>query len=128
VSAKLAALEMLVTPSTVSVIANEVLAALGTIEILPPDGPITVFIWGPKRVVPVAVKELSVTEEAHDVNLDPIRARVSLGMRVLTYADLSPTHPGYALSLAHQVAKEVLSRRAAVGALDGVLGGDVRIL
>jgi hypothetical protein len=121
-------MEMLVTPSSASVIANAVLAAVGTIEILPPDAPITLFIWGPKRVLPVAIKELSVTEEAHDANLDPIRARVSLGMRVLTYADLSMFHPGYALSMAHQVAKEVLARASSIGSLDGVLGGDVRVL
>ena len=128
VAAKLAALEMLVTPGSVSVIANAVLAALGTIEILPPAGPLTLFIWGARRVLPVAIKELSVSEEAHDENLDPLRAKVSLGMRVLTYADLSVTHPGYALSLAHQVAKEVMAVSSTVGALDGVLGGDVRLV
>jgi hypothetical protein len=128
VAAKLAALELLVMPPSASVIANAILGLTGTIEILPPDGPITLFIWGPKRVLPVAIKELSVTEEAHDANLDPTRARVSLGLRVLTYHDLPPTHPGYALSVAHQVAKEVLSRISTVGALDAVLGGDVRVL
>ncbi len=126
-AAKLAAIQMLVTPGSGGVIANEVLAALGSIEILPSDAPLTLFIWGPKRVLPVAIKELSISEEAHDVDLDPIRARVSLGMRVLTYANLSPMHPGYALSLAHQVGQEVLARGASLGSLDGILGADVRI-
>ena len=51
--------------------------------------PLTLFVWGPQRVLPVRLTELSVTEEAFDPQLNPIRAKVSLGLRVLTYNDLA---------------------------------------
>jgi hypothetical protein len=72
---QLSALEMLIYPSTAVVIANTILLAFGTIEVLPPSGPFTLFVWGPKRVLPVRVQEFSITEEAYDTNLNPIRAK-----------------------------------------------------
>ena len=90
-------------------IANTALLALGTIEIIPPVAPLTLFIWGPKRVLPVRLTEFSITEEAYDPTLNPIRAKVSLGLRVLSYSDLPLTHPGYSLFLAHQVVKEAMA-------------------
>ena len=78
---QLSSLEMLLYPKSALVIANTVLLALGTLEIVPPMGPFTLLIWGLKRVLPVRLTEFSITEEAHDVNLNPIRARVSLGLR-----------------------------------------------
>ena len=38
--------------------------------------------------MPVRFTELSITEEAFDPTLNPIRAKVSLGLRVLTIDDL----------------------------------------
>ncbi len=106
----LAALELLLYPQSGLVIANQALASAGVIEVVPPEAPLTLFIWGPKRVLPVRLSEFSVTEEAYDVNLNPIRARVSLGLRVLTYQDLGLASRGGSLYMAHQVAKEVLAR------------------
>ncbi|MEJ8822315.1 hypothetical protein WKW80_09720 [Variovorax humicola] len=112
---QLSALEMLVYPKSALVIANTVLLMAGTIEIIPPSGPFTLFIWGPQRVLPVRVGNFSIVEEAYDANLNPIRARVSLGLRVLSYNDLPVTHPGYALFLAHQVGKETMATLKTVG-------------
>jgi hypothetical protein len=106
---QLSALEMLVYPKSIKVIIDTALMALGTTEIVPPMAPFTVLIWGIKRVVPVRVADFSITEEAYDVNLNPIRAKVSLGFRVLSYNDFSVTHPGYYLFLAHQVVKETMA-------------------
>lgn len=106
---QLSALEMLIYPKSAVVIANTVLLATGTIEVIPPVAPMTLFIWGPKRVLPVRLTNFSIAEEAYDVNLNPIRAKVSLGLRVLSYNDLSITHPGYYLFLAHQVVKETMA-------------------
>lgn len=111
---QLAALERLVYPPSARVIANTTLAAFGSIEVVPPQGPLILFIWGPKRVLPVSIKQFSVTEEAHDPQLNPIRARVQLGLRVLSTDDLGPAHPGHALFLAYQVAKEVMAAQASV--------------
>ena len=115
---QLSALEMLLYPKSVLVIKNTVLLAGGTIEVIPPAGSFTVFVWGRKRILPVQLTDFSITEEAHDARLNPIRAKVSLGLRVLTYNDLSVTHPGYHLFLAHQVVKEGM---AVVGSYQNAL-------
>lgn len=114
---QLSALEMLIYPKSAQVILNTVLMAVGTLEVVPPTAPLTLFVWGPKRVLPVKLTEFSITEEAFDPNLNPIRAKVSLGLRVLSYNDLPLTHPGYALFLTHQVVKEAM---AVVGSIGGV--------
>lgn len=124
---QLSALEMILYPKSAQVIANTVLLATGTIEVIPPEAPFTLFIWGPKRVLPVRLTSFSITEEAYDVNLNPIRATVNLGLRVLTYSDLSLTHPGYYLFLAHQVIKETMAVVGSVGNLSAVAGGNVSL-
>jgi len=112
---QLSALEMLIYPKSSLVIANTVLLGLGVIEVVPPMGPFTLFIWGPQRVLPVRLTDFSITEEAYDVNLNPIRAKVSLGLRVLSYNDLSISHPGYHLFLSHQVVKETFAAIGSTG-------------
>lgn len=124
---QLAALEMLIYPKSALTIANTVLLALGTIEVIPPVAPLTLFIYGAKRVLPVKLVRLSITEEAHDPSLNPIRARAAVGLRVLSTADLSITHPGYALFLAHQVVKEALAVVGSISNLDSVAGGSVNL-
>jgi hypothetical protein len=124
---QLSALEMLIYPKSALVIANTALLALGTIEVVPPMAPLTLFIWGPKRIVPVRLTSVSITEEAFDVSLNPIRARVSLGLRVLSYNDLPLTHPGYHLFLAHQVVKEAMATLGSGTNLDSVVGGNVKL-
>ena len=106
---QLAALEMLLYPKSILTIANTVLLAVGTIEVIPPEAPFTLFIWGAKRVLPVRLNSFSITEEAHDPSLNPLRAKASLELRVLSTSDFTITHPGYALFLAHQVVKETMA-------------------
>jgi len=124
---QLPALEMLIYPKSVRTIANTLLLAIGTMEVIPPSGPLTLFIYGAKRVVPVKLTRLSFSEDAHDAALNPIRAKASLSMRVLSTADLSVTHPGYALFLAHQVVKEAMAVAGSVANLDAVAGGAVNL-
>ena len=125
---QLSALEMLVYPKSALVIANTALLAAGTIEIIPPDAPLTLFIWGAKRILPVRITDFSITEEAHDQALNPIRAKVGLGLRVLSTNDFSVTDPGYYVFLAHQVVKETLSVVGTVSDLTAVAGSNVRLL
>lgn len=120
---QLAALEVLIYPKSALVIANTALLNTGTIEILPPQAPFTLFIWGPKRVLPVRLTEFSITEEAYDPQLNPIRAKVSLGLRVLSYNDLPAANPGYHLFLAHQIVKETMAAIARTGSLDAAGAG-----
>lgn len=125
---RLAALETLIYPQSATVIANTVMMALGTIEILPMKSPFTVFIWGKSRILPVKLSGLSITEEAYDPNLNPIRAKVSMDLGVLSYSDLRTTHPGYAMFLSHQVVKETMGLIGQTNGLASVLGSDVSIL
>lgn len=124
----LAAIEMLTYPKSLLVAANQILLQIGTMEVIPPAAPLTLFIYGWKRVVPVKLESLSITETMHDPALNPIRADVSLSMKVLTYNDLAITHPGYWAFMAHQVVKEVLATVAGVDNVGAVLGGDVKLL
>jgi hypothetical protein len=119
---QLSALEVLIYPESSLVITNALLMSLGTIEVIPPLAPFTLFIWGPQRVLPVRLTDFSITEEAHDVNLNPIRAKVSLGLRVLTYNDLPLTHEGYGIFLAHQVIKETMAQVGSVSNLSATVG------
>jgi hypothetical protein len=116
----LASLEMMLYPKSAVVIANEVLLNLGIIEVIPPEAPLTVLVWGLKRVVPVRLTDLSITEEAFDPNLNPIRAKASLGLRVLTYQDLGLLSPGGALFMTHQVTKEVMATVGGAAALQNL--------
>lgn len=115
----LASLEMLLYPKSSIVIANAVLAALGTIEIVAPEAPLTVLVWGVKRVLPVRLTGFTITEEAYDPDLNPIRARVDLDLKVLTYSDLGLTSVGGALYMVNQVAKEVM---ATIGSIKTITG------
>jgi hypothetical protein len=112
---QLSALEMLLYPKSGLVIANTVLLAAGTIEVIPPEAPLTLFIWGVKRIVPVRLTTFSITEQEYDANLNPIRATVNLGMQVLTYNDFPVTHAGYHIFLAHQVIKEAMATLGSIG-------------
>jgi hypothetical protein len=125
---QLSALEMLLYPKTLAVVANTALALMGVTEWIPTEAPMTLFVWGIKRVVPVRLTGVSITEEAHDVNLNPIRAKVSLDLRVLSYNDFPVLHAGYALFLAHQVAKEVMATTGSLGDLRAVTGGNVKLI
>ncbi|MGH8615968.1 MAG: hypothetical protein ACREYF_29145 [Gammaproteobacteria bacterium] len=105
----LAALEMLLYPKSAVVIANTILSLIGTIEVIPVDGPMTLFVWGPQRVLPVRLTSLSITEEAYDPLLNPIRAKVDLSLSVLSYNDLTVTNPSQALFLVHHITKEIMA-------------------
>jgi hypothetical protein len=49
--------------------------------------PTILFVWGPGRIVPVRINTFSVDEQLSNPLLYPLRAKVSLGMQVLTDAD-----------------------------------------
>ena len=108
----LAVLETLVHPRSHDLLANDALARSGVLEILPLQAPLTLFIWSKQRVVPVRVTDVSVTEEAFDVALNPIRAKVSLGLRVLSVDDLGFDHRGGTLFMAYLRTKEALAARS----------------
>ena len=118
---QLAALETMVYPASSQLLANNSMAQAGMLEILPMMSALPLFIWSKSRIVPVRITDLSVTEEAFDPTLNPIRAKVSLGMRVLSVTDLGFDNKGGSLFMAYQQLKEQLATKSQSGALS-VLG------
>ena len=112
---QLAVLELIVYPTSAQLQANNSLARAGTLEILPMEAPLTIFIWSRQRIMPVRLTEFSITEEAFDAALNPIRAKVNLGMRVLSVNDLVFDHKGAGLFMSYLQTKEQLARRAQGG-------------
>jgi len=121
---QLAALETIVYPSSSSVRINNQLAESGNLEIIPMETPLVLFVWSKNRVLPVPITDFSINEEAYDPNLNPLRAKVSLSLRVLSSNDLTYNHFGSGLFRSYHQQKEQLSRRASSGQIDTLgIGG-----
>lgn len=118
---QLAQLEMLINPTVETLISDNNAADDGALEIIPLEQPLTLFVWGKSRVVPVRLTDFSITEEAFDPNLNPIRAKVSLGFRVLNIDDLTFDSPGGQLFMAYLGNKEKLATKV-TNAASSVLG------
>jgi hypothetical protein len=97
---RLAALEMLLYPTgpgksgLLGAVSTAKLSALsgkssGVNRTIPQSVmPVTLFIWGPGRIVPVRVTALTVTEKLYDSTLNPTHAEAQLTLSVLTPAQL----------------------------------------
>ncbi len=108
---QLSQLEMLVNPSVATLMADDNLANQGALEIIPLEQALTLFIWSKSRVVPVRITDFSITEEAFDPNLNPIRAKISLGLRVLNVDDIGFSSPGGRMFLTYLRNKEQLAAK-----------------
>lgn len=117
IQAHLAAMEALAYPSSDQLVNLERQASSGVLEIAPMEAPLALFVWGKSRIVPVRLTDFTITEEAFDPALNPIRARVSLGLRVLSVDDLGFGHKGASLFMAYLQAKEQLAAKAPGGTL-----------
>jgi hypothetical protein len=117
---QLAALEMLVYPSSAQLRGNQSQSQTGTLEIAPMEAPLALFVWSQQRVLPMRLTDFSITEEAFDANLNPVRAKVSIGMRVLTVNDLGFTHRGGTLFMTYLQQKEQLVLKSPHGALSAL--------
>jgi hypothetical protein len=115
---QLAVLELLVYPTSGQFQANDSLARSGTLEIVPMEAPLTLFVWSKVRVLPVRLTDFSITEEAFDPFLNPIRAKVSLGLTVLSVNDLGFDHKGGSLFMSYLLQKETLASLALRGTLN----------
>jgi len=97
---RLAALEMLLYPASagqsrlLGTVSSAISSALsgqtpGDTSTVPESVmPVTLFIWGPGRIVPVRVTGLTITEKLYDSALHPTHAEAQLALRVLTPAEL----------------------------------------
>lgn len=107
----LATLELLLYPPTARAEEIERLAAQGQVQLCPADLPLVLLVWGPSRVVPVLLTSFSVTEQAFDPQLNPIRAEVKLDMRVLTYMEFPKESVARDAFIAYQREKENLAQQ-----------------
>jgi hypothetical protein len=112
---QLAVLEMLVHPSSTQLNSNNSLARSGVLEIVPMQTPLTLFIWSASRIMPVRVTDFSITEEAFDPALNPIRAKVSLGLRALSVDDLGFDNKGGSLFMSYLQQKERFAGQSVAG-------------
>jgi len=112
---QLAALETIIYPTSGQLQSNNGLAQAGTLEIVPMEAPLALFIWSKSRILPVRLTDFSVTEEAFDTKLNPIRAKVSLGMRVLNVNDVGFNHKAGSLFMSYLQQKESLSAKSPTG-------------
>ena len=120
----LSAIETMVHPTVAQLERQNAQAASGGFTITPAETPLALFIWSRNRVVPVRVTDLSITEDFFDPALNPIRAKVSLTLRVLSVDDLGFNHRGSGLFMAYLQGKEQLAAKSAGGPLsDFGIGG-----
>jgi hypothetical protein len=122
---QLSALEVLIYPRSSQISRNMQNASFGILEVMPTEAPMTLLVWGKKRVLPVRISDFSITEEAYDVNLNPIRAKVSLGLRILTYDDFPWGQRGARLFFTHHQEKEQMARRGNISNPAAVIGVNV---
>lgn len=118
---QLAALEALVNPSSAHLTSVHGMAVSGSLEIIPPMAPLTVFVWGANRTQPVRITEFSVTEEAFDPALNPIQVKLNLGLRVLSVADVGFDNRAGSLYMSYLSSRETMAKRFAAANFD-VLG------
>ena len=124
VADRLAAIEMLMYPpgdsllgggltavasASVSVSANGVTGSAsfggGIIDVERRDVPIVLFFWGPGRIVPVRITSLSIEEQQYSPTLYPLRAKATIGVRVLDLDDLVTMEGHPATGAAVEIAK-----------------------
>lgn len=117
----LAALEGMASPTSAQLLAGDALARAGVLEIAPMLAPLAIFVWSKNRILPVRLTELSITEEAFDTRLNPIRAKVSLSLRVLSVDDLGFDVRGGGLFITAMQATERLAAQSPSATL-GALG------
>jgi hypothetical protein len=85
VADRIAALEMLVYPISSDDVISQLTSAIGLNQEAVPKNkvPVLLFIWGPGRIIPVRITNLSIDEQAFSPTLFPIQAKVTLGLKVL---------------------------------------------
>ncbi|HJS04162.1 MAG TPA: hypothetical protein VJ832_11820 [Variovorax sp.] len=111
IAPQLALLESLLHPSATQLQRVDRQASSGTLEIAPMLAPLILFVWGKSRIVPVKLADFSITEEAFDPALNPIRAKVSFSLRVLSVDDLGFSSKGGALFMTYLQGKERLAAK-----------------
>ena len=96
-------------PSSGSTQRVEQQAAQGTVQVSNVDVPLVLLVWGKARVVPVKLTSFSISEDAFDTRLNPISAKIELGMQVLTSMEFGDSSIGRDAFISYQKLKESLA-------------------
>ena len=106
IAPQLATLELMVLPKDEGFIAHQLRRlAPGAFSFTKTENPpLILFIWGRKRVLPVNIDSLNITETEFSPDLNPIRATASVGLTVI-----EGPNPAYTYSKAMQEAMSVLN-------------------
>jgi hypothetical protein len=91
IAPQLATLELMVLPKDESLAGKAAQKLLSTADFSftkRKNPPMIIFIWGRKRVLPVNINSMNITETEFDVNLNPIRATVSVALTVIEGANV----------------------------------------
>jgi hypothetical protein len=115
--ARLAAIEVLIYPDPAAVQSAASDLAAGMLEIAPVPAPLVLFAFGRRRLLPVKLTELSIVEEAFSPTLDPIRAKLRLGLRVLSVNDVGTLGRAGSFAMAAHQQLDSLARRSRGGRL-----------
>jgi hypothetical protein len=102
-------LDLLLYPPSRRLSEDRQQARSGRVQTAPAEVPLVLLKFGPARIAPVMLTSYSVAEEAFDPRLNPIQARVELGMRVLTNVELREGTIGYDAYVGYQREKERLA-------------------
>lgn len=112
ISPAIAALEMMMFPLGSSLINLSSLLSLGggsspSAKVPPQQLPLVLFVWGPWRIIPVNITSVSVVEQDFDPLLNPIRAEVTVSMKVISKDNLDPDSFAYGAYVWTQGNREV---------------------
>jgi hypothetical protein len=122
IAPRLATLELMVHPKEESLLGAALGSLLGSSEGFSftqgENPPMILFIWGRKRVLPVNINSMNVTETEFSIDLNPIRATVSVNLTVIE----GPNMP-YTYSKAMKEAMSVLNLANITDIADVVIPG-----
>lgn len=79
--------------------------------------PVVLFVWGPGRISPVRLTSFSVEEQAYSPTLYPIRAQVTVGLKMLTDEDF-PNADSLSEEMAVYAYKYTRKQKQALAALN----------
>jgi hypothetical protein len=126
VADRVAALEMLLYPQEESLLGGLLGSVTSSLGISGGAGaapvprgtvPVVLFVWGPGRIAPVRLTSFSVEEQAFSPTLYPIRASVTVGLKMLTDDDF-PQSDSLSEQLAIFAYKYTRKQKQALAALN----------
>lgn len=89
IAPQLSTLELMMLPKSQSILGGAVSALLGgapknfAFFDNAKNPPVTLFVWGRKKVMPVNITNMTIKEEEFSTDLNPIRATVSVSLEVI---------------------------------------------